>query len=309
MKVFRHFGQAQQVDWGRPVVTLGNFDGVHRGHGEIMRRAVERARSRGERAIAVTFHPHPLAVLSPRQAPLLLTSLRQRLALLALAGVEITFVQHFNPRFAALGAEEFVRVYLLERLRASHVVVGYRVGFGHGRSGNAELLFRLGKKYNFGVEVVSPVSAGGLMVSSSAIRRAVQEGDLDAAEQMLGRRYSVEGRVTTGHRRGKNLGFPTANINVQGLQTPPDGVYAVHATLHGQVFPAVANLGFNPTFGDCQRALEVHVLDFEGNLYGRRLEVTFVRRLRGEQRFSSGDELARQIERDIALARRILSEE
>jgi riboflavin kinase/FMN adenylyltransferase len=248
-------------------------------------------------------------VLRPDRAPLLLTSLRQRLTLLALGGIEVAFVLHFTSRFAEVTAEDFVRFHLLECLGAHHVVVGYRVGFGHERRGNAELLSALGKKYGFGVEVVSPVKAGGLMVSSSAIRQAVREGDLDAAERMLGRRYGVEGRVVPGHRRGKGLGFPTANLRVRGLQLPPDGVYAVRVVVTGRAVPAVANLGFNPTFGDCDRALEAHLLDFEGDLYNSRVEINFVQRLRGEERFANPDELARQIERDVAFARRVLSGE
>jgi riboflavin kinase / FMN adenylyltransferase len=308
MKVLRHLGGAR-ANYGRPVVTLGNFDGVHRGHWEIIRRAVERAHRCGEVPVAVTFHPHPISVLRPDRAPLLLTSLHQRLTLLAMGGIEVAFVLHFTSRFAAVTAEDFVRFHLLECLRADHVVVGYRVGFGHERKGNAALLSALGAEYGFGVEVVSPVKAGSLDVSSSAIRRAVREGNLDAAEQMLGRRYGVEGRVVSGHRRGKELGFPTANLSVRGLQLPPDGVYAVRVMVAGRPVPAVANLGFNPTFGDRERALEAHLLDFEGDLYNRRVEISFVQRLRGEKKFATPDELARQIERDVASARRVLSGE
>jgi riboflavin kinase / FMN adenylyltransferase len=308
MKVLRHLG-GLRVNYGRPVVTLGNFDGVHLGHWEIIRRAVEHAHRRGEVPVAVTFQPHPISVLRPDRAPLLLSSLHQRLTLLAMGGIEVAFVLHFTSRFAEVTAEDFVRFHLVECLGTDQIVVGYRVGFGHGRKGNAELLSALGKKYGFGVEVVSPVKAGSFEVSSSAIRRAVREGNLDAAQQMLGRRYGVEGRVVSGHRRGKGLGFPTANLRVRGLQLPPDGVYAVRVMVAGQAVSAVANLGFNPTFGDCERALEAHLLDFEGDLYNRRVEISFIERLRGEKKFASPDELVRQIERDVASARRILAGE
>jgi len=308
MNVRRHLGQAH-IDLGRPVVTLGNFDGVHLGHQEIVRRAVAHARACGEVPVAVTFHPHPVAVLRPERAPLLLTTLRQRVTMLAQGGIEVVFVQHFTRRYADVTAEEFVRAHLVERLRASHLVVGYRVGFGHGRSGNAELLAALGKRYGFGVEVVSPVTVSGLTVSSSAVRQAVREGNLDAAERMLGRRYSVEGRVIHGHRRGKQLGFPTANLRVRGIQLPPDGVYAIRVAVGEESLPAVGNLGFNPTFGDTARALEAHLFDFAGDLYGKRIEVSFVERLRGEEKFATPEALVRQIEKDVALARRVLASE
>lgn len=308
MKILRHWTWPGFAD--RPsVVTLGNFDGVHRGHREIIRRAVEGARAHASTAVAVTFEPHPLGVLAPERAPRMLGTVRQRVALLAECGIEVVVLQHFTRRFSSIGAEEFVREYLVEKLRVRHVVVGHNVGFGHHRQGNADFLRRLGARYGFEVEVVPPVTVEGRRVSSSAIRSAVREGKLREAGAMLGRPYSICSRVIRGRRRGKQLGFPTANLRIGGVQLPPDGVYAVRATVGERTWPGVANLGFNPTFGNEERSLEVHLFGFEGELYGQRLEVAFLERLREERKFPGPAELADQIRLDIERARQILGVE
>ena len=291
-----------------PVVTLGSFDGVHRGHQEILRRLVATARDAGGDAVALTFHPHPTAVLAPARAPQLITDWRARIDRIAAIGVDAIIVQRFTRAFSEITAEDFVRRFLVDGLAVHTVVVGHRVSFGHNRVGGAETLRQLGARYGFGVEVIGPVKVDGVLVSSSAVRRAIASGDLTLARALLGRTPSVCARVIYGRHRGKTLGFPTANLRISGLVLPPDGVYAVRALVEGVVRPGVANLGFNPTFGEHERGLEVHVFDFDANLYGQRLEVSFARRLRGEVKFSNAQALAEQIASDVAVARQALAE-
>ena len=290
-----------------PTLTLGNFDGVHRGHQEIIRRLVEAARADGGQALVLTFHPHPGHVLHPAHPPRLVMDWRTRVAHLGQLGVDAVIVQRFSRRFAALTADEFVRHWLVEGLGVRRVVVGHRVGFGHNRSGTAEVLRRLGVEWGFDVEIVGPIEVAGMLASSSAVRQAISEGDFDRARILLGRPHSVIGRVIHGHHRGRTLGFPTANLRVAGLILPPDGVYAVRAHVGTAGYQGVANLGFNPTFQDHERSLEVHLFDVNADFYGQRLEVTFVHRLRGEKRFATVHALAEQIARDAAAARRVLA--
>jgi riboflavin kinase / FMN adenylyltransferase len=290
-----------------PVLTLGNFDGVHRGHQEILRRLVETARTLGGDAVVLTFHPHPAAVLAPERAPRLITDWRTRIERIAAAGVDAIVVQHFTRRFSELKAEDFVRRFLVEGLGVHALVVGHRVSFGHQRTGTAESLETFAVKYGFTLEVIGPVAVDGIAVSSSAVRQAISHGELEKARRLLGRRPSVAGRVVHGHHRGKGLGFPTANLRLSRLLLPPDGVYAVRARLHGATHDGVANLGFNPTFQEHERGLEVHLFDFDADVYGQRLEVIFVQRLRGEVKFPDAGALVRQIAHDVETARERLA--
>jgi riboflavin kinase/FMN adenylyltransferase len=306
MRVARRIESLQRLPAPR-VVTLGNFDGVHLGHQAILRRVVERARDGGGSAIAITFHPHPAAVLSPERRPLLLTSLRQRVEALADSGTDGLWLLRFTSQVAAVEAERFVVDYLLRGLGAEFLVVGERVGFGHRRGGDAALLTRLSRELGFGLEIVGAVEIDGQQVSSSAIRRAVAAGDLETARRMLGRFHRVSGRIVHGLHRGKGLGFPTANLRLNDVQLPPDGVYAVRASVRGTEYPGVANLGFNPTFGNRTRTLETHLFDITADLYGARMDVAFVQRLRGERKFASVEALVDQIRADADAARRVLS--
>jgi riboflavin kinase/FMN adenylyltransferase len=291
-----------------PVLTLGNFDGVHVGHQEILQQLVLRARSLGGSAVVLTFQPHPTAVLAPARAPRLITDWRTRIDLIAAMGVDAIIVQRFTRAFAAISADEFVRRFLVDGLGVRAVVVGHRVSFGHNRSGGAETLRQFGARCGFDVEVIGPVEVSGMLVSSSAVRQAIGEGDFGRGRVLLGRSFSVAGRVIHGHHRGHMLGFPTANLRIAQLVLPPDGVYAVRALVKGVPREGVANLGFNPTFQEHERSLEVHLFDLDENLYGQRIEVRFVRRLRGETKFPSVQALAEQIARDAAAARRVLAE-
>ncbi len=291
----------------RRVVTLGNFDGVHLAHQEICRRVVERAAERGVESAAITFHPHPASVLAPARAPQLILPLSARLRFLGETGVGAVIVQRFNRRFSQMEAEHFVRGELVERLGAVHVVVGHSVRFGRARGGDDVLLQRLGAALGFSVEIVGPVTVGGTVVSSSEIRRAITAGEVRRAATLLGRPHFVRGRVVHGRHRGASLGFPTANLRLRDGVLPPDGVYAARVERHGQEIDGVANLGNNPTFGDRERSLEVHLLDFRGDLYGERLRLSFIERLRGEVKFSGVQSLVEQIGRDVEAARAALA--
>lgn len=291
----------------RRVVTLGVFDGVHRAHQEICRRVVQLSRESGAQAAAVTFFPHPAAVLAPERAPKLLYGLGDRLRFLEETGIELAVVQHFNTEFSHVEAEDFVRRHLVGGMRAVHVVVGHSVSFGRGRRGNGPLLQELGRELGFGVDVVGPVQVDDTVVSSSAIRAAIVAGEMERASALLGREHFVRGRVVHGQHRGAQLGFPTANVRVRQGLLPPNGVYAVRVAVGGIEYGGVANLGVNPTFGGGDRSLEPHLFDFSGDLYGERLQVSFVRRLRDEMKFAGVDALVAQIRRDAEAARALLA--
>lgn len=292
----------------RPVLTLGNFDGVHRGHQAIFRRVVEVAAASDGTPVALTFHPHPAAVLKPGSAPSRLTDLRQRARRIAATGIDTILFQRFTQRFSEIPAQEFVERLLVDGLGVVGIVVGHRVSFGHRRSGDADTLRELGQKHGFTVEVVGPVQVDGAEVSSSAIRAAIASGDLARARAFLGADPVLRGRVIQGDRRGHQLGFPTANLRVDGWVVPPDGVYAVRARIDEQWVDGVANLGRKPTFGEHARGLEVHLLDWQGDLYDQRIEIHFVAQLRAEQRFASLEALVTQIGHDVEAARRCLRE-
>lgn len=297
---------------GGSVVSVGVFDGVHRGHQAILAANLARARALGASPTVVTFRRHPKKVLLGHE-PRMLTSLEHRLELFRRAGIEHTAVLTFDEDLRQIEPEQFVRDFLIERLDARAFVLGFDSRFGRERRGTPELLEQLG----FAVEVIGKVELDERAVSSTAIREAVELGDLAGAGLMLGRRVGVLGTVVRGDRRGRELGFPTANLNLHHELHPPPGVYAGIARVFprgspeaSESHPAVANIGFRPTIGGATPAsplLEVHLLDFEGDLYGANVEFQFVERLRGEQRFGSLEELAAQIATDAARAREVLA--
>ncbi|MEA2624133.1 MAG: riboflavin kinase / adenylyltransferase [Candidatus Binatota bacterium] len=306
MRIIRHL-QRTRPRVVSPVVTLGNFDGVHAGHQAIVARVVDAAADRGGEPVAITFFPHPARVLAPARAPAPITSLRERLEALGGLGIGTIVAQHFTRAFSRLAPEEFVERYLVEALGAVHVVIGHNVSFGRDRAGNAELLRRAGERYGFTVEIVGPVRVDGIEVSSTEVRTRLAAGDVAGATRLLGRSYSIVGRVTVGKRRGRALGFPTANVRPRVPPIVPDGVYAVLVEHEGERFGGVANIGRNPTFGEgAPRTVEAHLFDFDGDLYGERLRVALVARIRGEVRFASPEALVEQIAADARQAREIL---
>jgi riboflavin kinase/FMN adenylyltransferase len=297
------------ADVTRTALTVGSFDGVHRGHQDVLRQLVERARELGVHSLLVTFDPHPLEVVNPAAAPRLLTVGDEKLEVLAESGIDFVAVLPFTSALAAFSAERFVDEILLERFRMHDLLMGYDHRFGHNRSGDAATMRRLGAERGFQVSVVPPVTVnGGQSVSSTGIRRAVAGGDLEGAYRGLGRHYSLGGKVVEGARRGRQLGFPTANVAVPGPRKllPPEGVYAIRAQTPMGPYDGMLNLGPRPTFGDAESVVEAHLFDADLDLYGHRLRIDFVARLRDTQKFSGIDALKTQLERDAIAARTLL---
>ncbi|MBC7248546.1 MAG: bifunctional riboflavin kinase/FAD synthetase [Actinobacteria bacterium] len=294
-------------DIGETVVTIGMFDGVHRGHRKIISVAHEEARQLDLRCVVFTFDRHPLEVLSPGRHPKLLSSSAQKLRLLEELDVDTVLMAHFDEEFASITAERFVAELLAERLHAREVVLGENFRFGRGGQGDVTMLVSLGAHYGMGVTSVPLLREDGEIISSTSIRKMVEEGEVEEAARRLGWDYLVEGVVVRGDGRGRRLGFPTANIEVHDERCiPATGVYAGEAHLEGQGMPAVIYIGEAPTFEHARRLrrIEVHIIDWEGeDLYQQYLGVSFRRRLRGEERFPDARALREQIERDIERAR------
>lgn len=288
-------------------VTIGNFDGVHLGHQELVRRTLEVCGAHGLEGVVVTFRPHPRTVLTPERPHAPLSTRAERFALLERLGVRHLLELPFTRELAALTPEDFVRAYLLP-LRPRELVVGHDFSLGRGRSGHPELLQQLGRGMGFGVEQVSAVLADGAPVSSTRLRRCLAEGDVALARRLLGRPYAVSGQVAHGEGRGRGLGFPTANLERAATLLPGGGVYAVRARCGGRPLDGVTNIGRKPTFGGERLTVETFLLDAEGDFYGEDLRLEFVARLRGEQRFPDAAALSRQIGADVTLARRLLAE-
>ncbi len=293
-----------------PVVTLGNFDGVHLGHRRLLEETRRLAEELKGTSVVATFEPHPRRVLRPEADLKLLTTFEERLALFKEAGMEAILVIPFTSSLAALPAEEFVEEYLVYGLRARGVVVGYDYRFGKKRKGDTELLKRLGEKYNFSVIVVPPQRVNGTVISSSLIRELLEKGRVEEAARLLGRPYSVKGKVIKGHGRGVQLGFPTANLEVPREKLIPAlGVYAVRVVVFdGGRLSGVANIGYKPTFSDKELSFEVHIFNFNGNLYGKTITVEFIKYIRPELKFPSSSALKEQIHKDCLKAKEILKE-
>ena len=293
---------------GGTVVTVGTFDGVHRGHWSVLQEIARRGRSSGLRSVLVTFDPHPLAVVRAEAAPPLLTTPDEKREILAESGLDVVFLR-FTHALSQYSPRRFVEEILVARLGVRQLVIGYDHGFGRGREGDAETLRTLGDEFGFSIDVIDPVSMGDHTVSSTSIRAAVAEGDLGSAHRALGRPYAMVGHVERGDGRGRGLGFPTANLGSIAPEklVPPPGIYAVWANLPEGVFPGALHVGPRPTFEGASPSIELHVLDFEGDLYGSRVRVDFRAKIRDVRSFSSVDALVDQMHSDVGEARRLLS--
>lgn len=304
MKIIR---QAAELGSGNSnaSVAIGFFDGVHLGHQQILRQTISDARQFEAPSVVVTFDTHPSQIVAPERAPQLIHPLEQRLKVIESVGVDALLLIHFDRQFSEKSGEEFVRELVAGFGHICSVCVGADFTFGRQRSGNVDLLKSLGSEQGFSVHGLASVALDGETVSSTRVRAAIQEGRFDEASQMLGRPYTLEGEIVKGGQIGREMGFPTANLNIDGLVVPPAGVYAVHVNSEGIEHRAAANIGFRPTLGGTspQLHVEAHLLDFEDDLYGRRLELTFHKKLRDEQKFDSLEELKSQIQRDVDATR------
>ncbi len=289
------------------IVALGNFDGFHKGHQAVVGRAVSRARAEARPVLVATFDPHPVRFFRPETPPFRLTTLDQRERMFAAAGADAMLVFRFDGALASLTAEQFVSERLLRIVGAAGVVTGEDFTFGKGRSGNVEVLKQLGRGHGFSVDSVAPVEADGTPVSSSLIREALQAGDCEAATRLLSRPFAIEGVVEHGDKRGRTIGYPTANLSLGKYLRPRFGIYAVRGRLRdGHVLAGAANLGIRPTFDPAKELLEPYFFDFSGDLYGQTIEVELVSFLRPEAKFDSIDALKAQMDADCAEARRRL---
>ncbi len=303
-----HFPDDPRPSWlVHPVLALGNFDGLHRGHLKIVERVRRGAAEQGGTPMAMTFDPHPPRVVRPDKAPPLLMTKEQRIEALHRAGIQCIAVVRFTREMSQWDPETFVRTVLVEWLRVSKVWVGANFLFGHARSGNFSLLRTLGQRYGFRAEKIDPVRYKDFVVSSTRIRRLVSEGRIDEAGALMGHPYYLDGTIVTGRGRGREVGFPTANLETANELLPPHGVYATTMTIDGIVRAGLTNIGVRPTFGEGEVAVETHLLGYEGDLYGKRVRLAFVQRLRDERRFPDVDALRAQIEADQRRAERLFS--
>ncbi len=292
-----------------PIITLGNFDGVHLGHQKILASIRNRAVELKGTSVVYTFHPHPLSVLTEGKQPLALTTLEERLGLIERCGIDIVICEPFTLDFSRITAEEFGQEILCQRIGAKEIYVGEDYKFGSKRQGDIHYLRKLGRMCDFRVRIVESIVSDSIIVKSSKIRQFIMMGDVSVARRLLGRAYQIGGQVVKGKGRGVHLGFPTANLKPNKSLYPAEGVYAVWVFYQGQRFMGAMNIGKNPTFEDQILSLEVHIMDFDKRIYGDELEVLFVQRIRGEQTFSSPKALAEQMHKDVGQVRRILGED
>lgn len=289
-----------------PVLTIGNFDGVHKGHLVLFEKVKDRAKAIGGQSAVMTFEPHPIKVMRPGNGPLLITPTKQKLDLISHAGIDLILCIPFTPQFASISAEDFVQDILVDMLGIKEIVVGYDYTFGYRRLGNIRLLQEMGDKLGFQVHVVDPVRLDDTLVSSTSIRKFVQEGKLSEAKKLLGRDYQIRGTVVKGKNRGgRLLGFPTANLRLIDELIPKGGVYAVTVMVNDKTYYGVTNIGYNPTFGDDALSVETHLLDFSEDILDKTIKVNFIQRLRDEKTYRNAKELADQIAQDILKAKEL----
>jgi riboflavin kinase/FMN adenylyltransferase len=307
MEIFRHI-EEPKLSASRTVVTLGNFDGVHLGHQALIRHTVEEGKRLGVPSVVLTFEPHPLKLLAPARAPKLILLHKDKMRLFQSFGVDIVVIQNFDESFAALEAPDFVRSFLVERLRSKKLWVGRDLRFGKGRKGTVENLVQWGTRYDFEVGTVEPIVVDQERVSSSRIRQLVEEGRVEEATPLLGRYHFVSGKVVSGHRRGRELGFPTANIASRNEVLPQDGIYATLLQIGEESLSSVSSVGVNPTFGPAARTIESFVLNFDRSIYGESVRLSFVKRIREEKKFDSVEQLISQMRGDVTAAQSIFNQ-
>jgi riboflavin kinase / FMN adenylyltransferase len=293
------FGEGRK----QAVVTIGNFDGIHRGHQEILRKVREEARQEDQLAAVLTLFPHPLKVLRPTEAPALMMTIDQRLAAFDAAGIDAVLVFPFDLELSKMGPEDFARRYLAETMRASKVLVGENFRFGHRQEGDVRALESYGRQWGFEVEIVKSLAINGAVASSTAIREALRDGRVEDAERMLGHPFALEGEVQTGTGQGRKLVVPTLNLSTDQEMLPKKGVYATETLVGGKAYRSVTNVGVRPTFDGSRITVETHLFDFSETWTSGKMEVRFLRRLRDERKFTGAEELRTQVLKDIEVAR------
>ncbi len=306
MEILRSIPELERLR-GPLFLAIGVFDGVHRGHQAVISTSADHAAASNGTPVVVTFDPHPEKVLRPQAAPHLLSATEHKIALIRALGVEHLLIITFDKQFAATEPEDFVRKLVIHSKPLREICVGHEWSFGKNRRGNLDLLKKLGAKFNFDVVGIPPVKINGAVVSSTAIRQAIEKGDLAKAAEVLGREYTILGTVTRGDNLGKKIGFPTANLSAHSEQFPPNGVYVAEARIDGELYRGVINLGIRPTVssGKSERVLEIHLFDFNRDIYGHDVEVRFLKFLRSEKKFQDLDTLVQQIRQDVEQARQL----
>jgi riboflavin kinase/FMN adenylyltransferase len=291
-------------DIKNPVVTIGNFDGVHWAHQAIFKKVIERAKDLNGASVVITFEPHPIKVMSPNKAKPLITLLEQKRELVLNQGIDIFLLITFTLEFAAISASDFVKGILVDKLGIKEIVVGYDYTFGNNREGNINLLKEMGQEFNFKVHQVGPIYVGKSLVSSTSIRNLIMEGKVSEARQLLGRDYQIRGEVIKGRNRGGALlGYPTANVRVEDELIPKEGVYVVTVEVGGKIYQGLTNIGYNPTFKGKTLSVETHIFDFSADILKQKIRINFLSRFRDEITFASIKDLSQQISRDVRQAR------
>lgn len=305
MKIYKEIKDIKD-EMKRPILTIGNFDGVHLGHQAILKKIVSRAKEAGGSSIVFTFEPHPLKVIAPDKDIRLITSCDEKTRLLEDAGVDAVICANFTREFAEQDPDEFVKNVLHEKIGVAEIYIGHDYAFGKGRKGTISHLKELGKRYGFYVGVIEPVVIDDAVVSSSRIRQMILDGNVDNAAKLLGRNYALTGIVVKGAGRGRKLGFPTANIELPSELIPKDGVYAVKVKKGDKAYDGVANIGNKPTFKNEKFGVEAYLFDFNESLYNETLEIEFVKRIRNERAFKNAEELIAHMKGDVSAAKEIL---
>lgn len=310
MQIFHSTSDAQNfLSQNGSVVVIGNFDGVHHGHQQILKKAIATATEKNLKSVLLTFDPHPVKVFAPKVAPRLINTLEQKIEILEKSGIDALVLQPFDEKYGEISAEGFFETQLLKHLAAKIIMVGYDFTFGKNRSGNIETLEKLGRPAGITIEIMPAQMVDKTLARSSLIRKLIHEDRIDEANELLCRNYFVDGTIIHGHNRGTALGIHTANLKTENELIPSDGVYATLFTVKGRDYKSVTNIGYNPTFDNSERSIETHIFDFDQDIYDEKVRLYFIKRLRGEIRFATPAALVKQIQKDIISAKEILASE
>lgn len=304
MQILKGSREAKSLGLKNPVITIGNFDGVHLGHQKILKRTIQRARALEGVSVVYTFHPHPLKVVRPEAEPQSITTFEEKVRLIDAIGIDCLVCENFTRPFAEQPPEEFIKNIIVDRIHPREIIIGHDYAFGKNRKGSIELLQKMGEIFHFKVHVIDNITIKNIPVRSTTVRRLITLGKVSLADKLLGRPYSLSGKVVHGKQR--RIGFPTANLSPGKNLIPKNGVYAIRTQTPSGVFNGIVNVGYNPTFENDRLTIEAHLFNFSGELYGRDITIQFIKRVRGEKKFGDVPSLVKQIERDIALTKRIL---